>query len=55
LQQLQLLLRKGKQIIKNGFSGCKNSFLCQNFYAPVAMKSNDIEETKTTRLFCMKF
>ena len=27
LEQLQLLLRKGKQNIKNGFSGCKNTFL----------------------------
>ena len=31
LQQLQLLLRKGKQIIKNGFSACKKSFYVKNF------------------------
>ena len=31
LEQLQLLLRKDKQIIKNGFSGCKNSFYVKNF------------------------
>ena len=42
--------KRCKQIIKKGFSAFEN-----RFYAPIAMRGNDIEETKTAKLFLVKF